>query len=176
MKRVGILSDTHGHLSLTALGCLVECDQIIHAGDIGDPGILRELEQYAPVTAVLGNNDYPDYGPKVGRFACVEVEAVSFLVGHYPRDVRLKPSSGLSGFSAWAPGDPIPQVCVHGHVHYPVLLAGEEAAPAKLVVCPGSVSYPRMGSAASVAIVEVEDGIILRAWVQSLSGEVILRA
>ena len=44
MKTVGVISDTHGRLDERAFAELADCDHIIHAGDIGDPAILRELE------------------------------------------------------------------------------------------------------------------------------------
>ena len=131
MKRVGILSDTHGRLSDQAYAALVGSDHIIHAGDIGDPAILRELETIAPVTAVLGNNDFDEYGEHVRRFAHPVIDGVRFLVAHYPRDVKIS----FAGNAALAPGDPIPQVCVHGHTHVPELLMGAEARPADLVPC-----------------------------------------
>lgn len=54
MTVIGIISDTHGQLSEAAYAALADSDHIIHAGDIGNPSILRELETLAPVTAVLG--------------------------------------------------------------------------------------------------------------------------
>ena len=86
---VGVLSDTHGRLPEQAYAALADCDHIIHAGDIGSPDIIRELQTLAPVTAVLGNNDYAEYGSSVGRFAKVCLDGVNFLVTHYPRDVRI---------------------------------------------------------------------------------------
>ena len=67
--RIGIISDTHGSLDPRAYTALADCDHIIHAGDICGPAILRELEALAPVTAVLGNNDFDEYGSEVGHFA-----------------------------------------------------------------------------------------------------------
>lgn len=54
---VGVISDTHGLLRPEALEALAEVDHIIHAGDIGDDSVIRELESIAPVTAVRGNVD-----------------------------------------------------------------------------------------------------------------------
>ncbi|MEG2459348.1 MAG: metallophosphoesterase family protein, partial [Raoultibacter sp.] len=47
VKTVGILSDTHGRLPVAVFAALEECDYLIHAGDIGAPRILRELETIA---------------------------------------------------------------------------------------------------------------------------------
>lgn len=82
--RIGIISDTHGSLDPRAYAALADCDHIIHAGDICGPAILRELETLAPVTAVLGNNDFDEYGSEVGHFAHPVLGGVRFLVGHKP--------------------------------------------------------------------------------------------
>ncbi|MDO5358136.1 MAG: metallophosphoesterase family protein [Slackia faecicanis] len=154
---VGILSDTHGVLPQAAFAELADCDFIVHAGDICDPGILAELETLAPVTAVLGNNDCREYGEAVGRFATPVIGGVRFLVTHTPDDLQR----ALRGCtSALQPGDPVPQVAVHGHTHVPRILRGKAASPASLVVCPGSVTRPRGGSAPSVAKMVVEGGAV----------------
>ena len=170
MKLVGLISDTHGRLPDAALGALAYCNHIIHAGDIGGPSVLCELETLAPVTAVLGNNDFDEYGQAVGRFARPVIDGVRFLVAHYPRDVKIS----FAGSGALAPGDPIPQVCVHGHTHVPEIVTGPEARPATYVVCPGAAFRPRGGFPASVGFIELEAGRVRAARVESLDGEVLL--
>lgn len=161
---VGIISDTHGRLTNAALVAFAECDRIIHAGDIGLPGILHSLEALAPVTAVLGNNDFDEYGSRVQRFAHLVIGGVRFLVAHYPSDVRI----GWNGGPGIAPGDPIPQVCVHGHTHIPEIVAGKDARPADYIVCPGSVTFPRGGSFPSVAKLEIAGGRVARVWIEEI--------
>lgn len=58
---VGVISDTHGLLRPEAVEELRGCDHIVHAGDIGDPAVIRELESISPVTAVRGNVDRDDW-------------------------------------------------------------------------------------------------------------------
>lgn len=171
MTLVGIISDTHGRLDPLAYAALADCDHIIHAGDIGAPGILRELETLAPITAVLGNNDYAEYGPSVGRFARFVVDDVKFLVAHYPRDVRISAFGG----GAVAAGDSIPDICVHGHTHVAKLEYGKGARPAQFVICPGSASRPRRGAPASIAKVSLEDGCVKAVTIESLEGDVLMR-
>ena len=166
MTIVGVISDTHRRLDSAAFNALADCDHIIHAGDIGDPSILRELQTLAPVTAVLGNNDFDEYGKSVGRYAHLTVDGVKFLVAHYPRDVRIS----AFGSGALAPGDPIPDICVHGHTHVPKLEYGKEARPAQYVLCPGSASFPRNGSSRSIAKVEIVEGAVKAIRIESLTG------
>jgi putative phosphoesterase len=54
---IGLISDTHGLLRPEALTALKGTDLIIHAGDIGKPGIIEQLSVVAPVVAVRGNVD-----------------------------------------------------------------------------------------------------------------------
>lgn len=171
MALIGVISDTHGRLDLRAYAALADCTYIIHAGDICSPDILRELETLAPVFAVLGNNDIPgDYPSGVRRFAKPEIEGVRFLVAHYPSDVRIT----FAGSSAVAPGDPIPDICVHGHTHVPRLEWGRAAYPARFVLNPGSATRSRGGSPASVAKIEVHEGEIASIRIESLDGATFL--
>lgn len=169
MTIVGLISDTHGRLSDEALAAMADVDHIIHAGDIGGPDILHALEALAPVTAVLGNNDFDEYGSRVGRFAHPVIDGVQFLVAHYPRDVRI----GFNGCAALAAGDPIPQVCVHGHTHVPELLCGKEAYPADYVVCPGAVFRARGEFSRCTGRVFIEDGRVQGIRIVSLQGKTV---
>ena len=172
MARIGVISDTHGVLPVEAFNALADCEHIIHAGDIGGPDVLCALEALAPTTAVLGNNDFDEYGSRVGRFAHPVIDGVRFLVAHYPRDARI----GFNGCAGLAAGDPIPQVCVHGHTHVPELLTGIEARPADYVLCPGAAFRPRGGFPRCIARMEVEAGRVLGVRVTSLDGAVLMSA
>ncbi len=154
--RIGLISDTHGTLSRAAYAELADCDHLIHAGDIGGPQILEELRTIAPITAVLGNNDIPEYGASVGRYAVCSIGGVRFLVAHIPGHLQ----AALSGrTSVLGPGDPIPDVAVHGHTHVPRIVH-DEAFPAGMLICPGSPSRPRGGSRPSVAKLLIRNGAV----------------
>ena len=57
MKRVIILSDTHGLLRPEVLEYLSQADIIIHGGDINTQAIVDKLREYSPLYIVRGNND-----------------------------------------------------------------------------------------------------------------------
>jgi uncharacterized protein len=57
MTRIGLLSDTHGYLDERLLTHFADCDEIWHAGDVGDVAILDTLEGFKPLRAVSGNID-----------------------------------------------------------------------------------------------------------------------
>lgn len=169
MTLVGLISDTHGQLPDKAYEALADCQHIIHAGDIGHPRVLHLLEALAPVTAVWGNNDMDEYGGSVSHYAHPIIDGVQFLVTHYPRDARVS----VAGTGALAPGDPLPQVCVHGHTHVPEIVTGADAGLATYLVCPGAVYDPRGDFPRCVGHMLVEKGVVQGIRISSLSGDTV---
>ncbi|MGI6217314.1 MAG: metallophosphoesterase family protein [Coriobacteriales bacterium] len=138
--RVGIISDTHGVLPDSIYSAFENVDRILHAGDIGSPSVLYELQSIAPVAAVLGNCDYSDISPDVGRISQPVIGGLRFKVVHKYKDL---------GFPD---GDADVYVC--GHTHEPNLVVKD----GKYLINPGSASEPRGESGKSAAIVNVVDG------------------
>lgn len=82
MKKIGALSDTHGHIDIKTLHFLREADEIWHAGDIGHPTVMAKLENLAPLRAVYGNIDdqkIRSTWPRIQSFVC---EGVNILITH----------------------------------------------------------------------------------------------
>lgn len=85
--RIGLLSDTHGYMDEAIKAHLQECDEIWHAGDIGNAGILRELETLAPVRAVYGNIDGQDLRSICREdliFSLEDFKVIMTHIGGYP--------------------------------------------------------------------------------------------
>src|SRR5690554_7469717 len=57
MKRIGLLSDTHGFFDPKFLDLFAEVDELWHAGDVGSEAVLDVMEDFKPVRAVYGNID-----------------------------------------------------------------------------------------------------------------------
>jgi putative phosphoesterase len=57
IMKIGLLSDTHGYLDPKVLVHFQSCDEIWHAGDIGNTDLANELEKFKPLKAVYGNVD-----------------------------------------------------------------------------------------------------------------------
>ncbi|PPK84245.1 hypothetical protein CLV84_4014 [Neolewinella xylanilytica] len=55
--QIGLLSDTHSYLDPALYHHFADCDELWHAGDIGDSTVLNELEAFKPIRAVYGNID-----------------------------------------------------------------------------------------------------------------------
>jgi len=87
MKRIGLLSDTHGFLDDRIFKYFNECDEIWHAGDIGSIQVVDRLSTFKSFKAVYGNID--DYitkksFPEILRFSCENVRVLIKHIGGYP--------------------------------------------------------------------------------------------
>lgn len=83
MKRIGILSDTHSCWDQRYERHFTGCDEIWHAGDIGDISILQKLEELAPVVrAVAGNIDHGTVRRKCREVEIFEIEGVRVMLTH----------------------------------------------------------------------------------------------
>jgi len=61
VKKITVISDTHGVIDEQIIPYLQDSDMIIHAGDIMCADIIRKLKTYSKkVVAVAGNNDLPE--------------------------------------------------------------------------------------------------------------------
>jgi putative phosphoesterase len=90
-----------------AVDALRGSDLILHAGDIGDPSILRELSLLAPVTAVRGNNDFGDWADALREIETVALDGIRIGVVH---DVKSLDAAPLGRWNA----------VVAGHSHRPL--------------------------------------------------------
>jgi len=148
---VGIISDTHGLLREEAVKALAGCGRIIHAGDIGSPGILDALERIAPVTAVRGNVDRERWAQFLPVTETVELEQAAVYVLHNLAELDLNPRA--AGF----------QAIVSGHSHH----ALSETRDGVLYLNPGSAGPRRFHLPATLARLHVS-GKALRAEIVPL--------
>ena len=86
MKRIVILSDTHGLLRPEVLGYLSQADAIIHGGDINTQDIVDTLRDFAPLYIVRGNND-KEWAENLPHSLTLAIEGVRFFLVHNKRDV-----------------------------------------------------------------------------------------
>jgi putative phosphoesterase len=143
-QRLGLISDTHGLLRPEAMEFLRGSDFIIHAGDIGDSGVLTELSAIAPVTAVRGNNDNGPWAHSIPETEVLRVDEVSVYVLHNLAELDTQPA--VAGF----------QVVVSGHSHRPSV----ERRGGVLYVNPGSAGPRRFKLPVSVAELEIAGALV----------------
>ncbi len=83
MKRIGILSDTHSCWDDRYAAHFKDCDEIWHAGDVGDIDIIRRLEEVVPVVrAVRGNIDHGDVCRRCNEIEQFNVEGLNVWMTH----------------------------------------------------------------------------------------------
>jgi putative phosphoesterase len=87
MIRIGLLSDTHGSIIPRILDFFADCDEIWHAGDLGNLATADQLSAYKPLRAVYGNIDGSELRilyPKNLLFNCEGVKVLMTHIGGYP--------------------------------------------------------------------------------------------
>jgi uncharacterized protein len=156
VTRLVVLSDTHvrpggsRRLPAAAYAELATADLVLHAGDIVAGELLDELSGFAPVHAVLGNNDHTLVGRLPERWV-VEVEGVRIGMVH--------DSGTTAGRSArlrrWFPDA---DVVVFGHSHDPV---DDEGVDGQRLFNPGSATERRRQPSHSLGVLEVRDGALV---------------
>ncbi|MBM3683157.1 MAG: metallophosphoesterase family protein [Actinobacteria bacterium] len=142
--RALVVSDTHlrsgADLPVALLPLLGLADVVLHAGDITAAGVLDRFAEFAPVHAVLGNNDAPYLGLLPERRS-VDLDGVAVGMVHDSgpvagRAVRLR---------RWFPAA---DVVLFGHSHLPVV---ERVDGAPVLVNPGSPTQRRRAPTHTVA-------------------------
>ncbi|KQS34420.1 metallophosphoesterase [Pedobacter sp. Leaf194] len=86
MKKIGLISDTHGFLDESVFKHFESCDEIWHAGDFG-PNVVAPLAAFKPLRGVFGNIDdiaIRSEFPEQNRFSCEEVDVLMTHIGGYP--------------------------------------------------------------------------------------------
>lgn len=156
MLKVLVLSDTHAPrrwkgVPGTLLEPLRRCDLILHAGDVCVPSVLDELAAFAPVHAVLGNND----GDEVAAWGAplereLELEGVRVGMIHI---AGPKQGRGRRMGAQFPDAD----IVVFGHSHMPVDMVEDGTH----LFNPGSPTDPRREPLGSYGWLELGDGAIL---------------
>jgi putative phosphoesterase len=135
VKRIGVISDTHGLLRKEAVEALRGSQLIIHAGDVGKPEILEELRKIAPVLAVRGNVDTEPWARALPETAVAEAGSALIYVLHDVKALDLNPAA--AGF----------HIVVSGHSHKP----GKTERDGVLYINPGSAGPRRFQLPVTVA-------------------------
>ena len=157
--RVAVLADTHAPLRWRS--CPPEVarklegvDLILHAGDVCRAWVLDELRGFAPVRAVLGNNDTRDVADW-GAPETLTLDLDGLRVG-------MVHDAGPAGGRARRMRRRFPHsdLVVFGHSHVPLDLADREGPR---LLNPGSPTDRRRQPRGTMALLRVEAGALLQA-------------
>jgi len=153
--RAVVLSDTHlrddgsRRLPDQVYTALRDADVVLHCGDVVERGLLRELATFAPVHAVLGNNDVTLRGTLPERLL-VELDGVRIGMVH---------DSGVTKGRAARVRRMFPDcdVVLFGHSHAPV---DDEGVDGQRLFNPGSPTQRRLQAHPSFGVLDFDDGRI----------------
>lgn len=140
---VGVISDTHGKFHPAIPTHFAGVELILHAGDIGQPAIITQLEALAPVLAVTGNVDWgrpiDRLHPRVQQIELAGQQIYMTHIGGRPQELHGRLP------------EPKPAVYICGHSHIALL----ERADDVLFLNPGSAGAPRFGRKPSLARITI---------------------
>jgi putative phosphoesterase len=156
--KVAVLSDTHAPRYWKACPAEVArrldgADLILHAGDVCRATVLEELAGFAPVRAVLGNNDTPDVAawgaPETLELA---LDGLAVAMIHDAGPFRGRAARLRERF-------PRAELVVFGHSHIPL----DEEGDGVRIFNPGSPTDRRRQPRGTMGLLRVEGGRLLRA-------------
>lgn len=110
--KIGLLSDTHSFLDPMIFEYFKNCDEIWHAGDIGDPEIIHLIEKVKPLKAVFGNIDNKELQnslPEDLWFPCEGLSIWMTHIGGAPPNYNPRVKKILK--------EKVPDVFICGHSH-----------------------------------------------------------
>jgi len=140
--KIGVISDTHGLLRPEVIEALKGCERILHAGDIGDADILRQLRNIAPTFVVRGNVDRRGPESNLPLTQVVDVGGLNLYMLHEINKLDLNPAA--AGFAA----------VIYGHSHSPV----SETRGKVLYFNPGSCGPRRFSLPVSMGFLHIRNG------------------
>jgi uncharacterized protein len=117
--KIGLISDTHGFLDEKVQDHFMTCDEIWHAGDIGDISVANRLAAFKPFKAVFGNIDDKPIQLKFSedlRFNCEGLNVWMTHIGGTPPNYNPRVRKLLS--------ESTPDIFICGHSH--ILRVGKD--------------------------------------------------
>ncbi|KON28438.1 hypothetical protein AC481_01690 [miscellaneous Crenarchaeota group archaeon SMTZ-80] len=148
--QIGIISDTHGHLASKVFSVFNDVDIIFHAGDIGDIGIIQQLEILCPVFAVYGNIDKRPIISKYPSVLVKELNSKTIYLTHNIVSIKLHRYVLFKK-------NIVPNVVIYGHTHK----LGYQIFRNILYINPGSASKPKGRDVGSVAVLNLDNNPLI---------------
>lgn len=113
MKKILLISDTHGYIDEKIVKYANNVDEIWHAGDVGDISVSDKLKKIKPLRGVYGNIDDQKIRaefPLHNRFICEKVNVWITHIGGYPKRYNPKILEELKS------NPPDLFICGHSHI------------------------------------------------------------
>jgi hypothetical protein len=149
---IGIVSDTHGYFHPALVDDFEGVDLILHAGDVGDLGILDGLGAVAPVKAVWGNIDGPDARRRLPEHERFAIDGLNVWMTH----IAGRPGRWQQGMGEKLASEP-PDVFVCGHSHI-LRVERVDDLGGMLYVNPGAAGKQGLHQRKTCLLLTVRDG------------------
>lgn len=131
MRKIGLLSDTHGYLDPRILKHFEHVDEIWHAGDIGSLELVDELRQFKPLRIVYGNIDGGEIRREVPARILFEIDGLKIAMTH----IAGRPGKYVREVDDWVRSER-PDVFICGHSH--ILLVQKDQKYGHMHMNPGA--------------------------------------
>lgn len=151
MRKIGIISDTHSCWDDRYAYYFKECDEIWHAGDIGDIAIVEQLQNIATLRAVRGNVDHGQVARQFPELEIFEVEGVRILLTH----IGGYPGRWSKGMKQLLRDENI-QLMVDGHSH--ILRVMHDKELDLLHINPGAAGRQGWQQVRTLVTIELDKG------------------
>ncbi len=153
MKKIGLISDTHGYLDPKVFNYFNECDEIWHAGDFGDIVVSDQLQSFRTLRGVYGNIDGTEVRqthPLDQLFECEGLKVYITHIGGYPGNYFPEARKKIEDFK--------PGLFICGHSH--ILKVMPDKKNNLLHMNPGAAGKHGFHKIRTLLRFEIEDGKI----------------
>ena len=153
MVRIGLLSDTHGYVDTQIAAFFDTCDEIWHAGDIGNDAVVDKLSESKPLIAVFGNIDgtsirtrFPEHQRLIREGLEIWMTHMGGYPGNYAR--QIKPELYRNP----------PGLFISGHSH--ILRVMPDKKLSLLHMNPGAAGRSGLHQVRTLIRFEIDNGIV----------------
>lgn len=150
--KIGLISDTHSYLDPAVFDYFKDCDELWHAGDVGDIGVLEALEAFKPTLCVYGNID----DAKVRAATCEDLFFNREGLNIYMTHIGGKPSTYNPRVRPLIDNQK-PDVFVCGHSHI-LRVISDPKRPGLIYLNPGAAGKHGFHSIRTILRFEVHSG------------------
>lgn len=152
--KIGLISDTHGWLDEEVFEHFTTCDEIWHAGDIGNEEILDQLEAFKPTVSVYGNIDGLNLRKRIPVSVRLERGGVDIFMTH----IGGAPGRLAIPVRAQIESDQ-PDIFICGHSHI-LKIVRDPIYPKMIHINPGAAGKQGFQTVRTIVRFDVESGQI----------------
>lgn len=152
--KIGIVSDTHGWLDERVIHYFKDCDEIWHAGDVGNTEVIEDLQRIKPVVGVYGNIDGQDVRTIFPETQIIHREGIKIYITHIAGTPTRYQKGILSKLK-----EEMPNILVCGHSHI-LKVMPDKKLNNMLYLNPGAAGRHGFHKVRTILTLEISNGKI----------------